>query len=117
VRGDCCTSEMQHQHRVDVAGYTRQGHQVGAAGVLSGVANSGGTVKAISMRVDPRTLAATQLRDFLARQGFDTVTMIRPSQLYTRLAAQGCSMFDVNPAHAQRELEDWLPLLEWLEEA
>jgi len=72
-------------------------------------------VALVGMRVDPRTLAAAQLREFLARQGFHTVTLIRPSQMYLRAAFEGSSIFDLSPMHVQRELDDWQPLLQWLD--
>lgn len=72
-------------------------------------------VALVGMRVDPRTLAAIQLREFLAQQGFQTLTMIRPAQLYSRVAAMGATIFDVAPSLATRELEDWQPLLEWVD--
>jgi chromosome partitioning protein len=72
-------------------------------------------VALVGMRVDPRTLAATQLREFLARQGFQTLTMLRPSQLYTRVAAAGATIFDVQPTFSTRERDDWKPLLEWID--
>lgn len=74
-------------------------------------------VALVGMRVDPRTLAAVQLREFLAQQGFRTVTLIRPSQMYLRAAFEGASIFDLNPAQVQRELDDWQPLLQWLDAA
>lgn len=72
-------------------------------------------VALVGMRVDPRTLAATQLREFLARQGFQTLTMVRPAQLYPRVAERGATIFDVPPSIATREREDWQPLLEWVD--
>jgi len=71
-------------------------------------------VALVGMRVDPRTLAAIQLREFLALQGFQTLTMIRPTQLYARVAAMGATIFDVAPSLSAREREDWQPLLEWV---
>lgn len=72
-------------------------------------------VALVGMRVDPRTLAATQLREFLALQGFQTLAMIRPTQLYARVAAMGATIFDVAPSLAIRECEDWQLLLEWVD--
>lgn len=72
-------------------------------------------VALVGMRVDPRTLAATQLREFLAQQGFQTLTLIRPAQLYSRVAAKGATIFDVPSSLATREREDWQPLLEWVD--
>ena len=72
-------------------------------------------VALVGMRVNPRTLAATQLGEFLARQGFRTLATIRPSQLYGRVAAIGASVFDLSPPLTTREREDWQPLLDWVD--
>ena len=74
-------------------------------------------VALVGMRVDSRTLAANQLRRFLAQQGLQTLTMIRPTQLNPRAAAAGASIFDVVPSLAAREREDWQPLLDWVDAA
>lgn len=82
---------------------------------LRSVARGKAEVAMVGMRVSPRTLAAIQLQDFLRRQGFDTVAMIRSTQLYPRLAASGATIFDVSPSSSAREREDWQPLLEWVD--
>jgi chromosome partitioning protein len=69
-------------------------------------------VALIGMRVAPRTLAAIQLNEFLAHQGFHTLAIIRPTQLYPSVAALGATI-----SHAKRELEDWQPLIEWVDAA
>jgi chromosome partitioning protein len=46
-------------------------------------------VALVGMRVNSRTLAATQLSEFLARQEYQTLTMIHPTQLYSYVAATG----------------------------
>ncbi|MDP3520157.1 MAG: ParA family protein [Hydrogenophaga sp.] len=84
---------------------------------IKAVAKGKAEVALVGMRVAPRTLAAERLTEFLALQGCQTITTLRPTQLYTRVAAAGASIFDVNPAQAQRELEDWAPLLRWVEAA
>jgi chromosome partitioning protein len=84
---------------------------------IKAVSHGKAEVALVGMRVDPRTLAATQLREFLAAQGFETLTMIRPSQLYGRVAEAGASIFDVSPSLASREREDWQPLLQWVDAA
>lgn len=84
---------------------------------IKGVAKRKTEVALVGMRVDPRTLAAARLAEFLAQQGAETVTMIRPTQLYGKVAAAGASVFDVNAADATRELEDWAPLLRWIHTA
>jgi len=65
----------------------------------------------------PRTLAAVQLNEFLAHQGFQTLAIIRPTQLYPRVAALGVTIFDVAPSLAEHQLEDWQPLIEWVDAA
>ena len=82
---------------------------------LRSVVRGKAEVAMVGMRVSPRTLAAIQLQDFLRRQGFDTVAMIRSTQLYPRLAASGATIFDVSPSSSAREREDWQPLLEWVD--
>jgi chromosome partitioning protein len=84
---------------------------------IKAVSNGKAEVALVGMRVDPRTLAATHLRDFLAQQGFSTLAMIRPTQLYGRVAAAGATIFDVSPSFAPREIEDWQPLLRWVDTA
>lgn len=84
---------------------------------IKGVAKGKAEVALVGMRVDPRTLAASRLSAFLAQQGAQTLTMIRPTQLYAKVAAAGASIFDVNRQLAERELEDWAPLLRWVDEA
>lgn len=83
---------------------------------IKAVTKGKASVALVGMRVDPRTLAAVQLRDFLAQQGFHTLTMIRPAQLYSKVAARGESIFDVPAYLAVREREDWGPLLEWVDD-
>lgn len=82
---------------------------------IKGVAKGKTEVALVGMRVDPRTLAAARLSEFLAQQGAQTLTMIRPTQLYAKVAAAGASIFDVNRLAAERELEDWAPLLRWVD--
>ncbi|MDM7950852.1 ParA family protein [Hydrogenophaga sp.] len=80
------------------------------------VAGGKAQVALVGMRVDPRTLASIQLRQFLAQQGFRVLTTIRPAQLYPRVAAQGATVFDLPESSAARELQDWKPLLDWVDQ-
>lgn len=82
---------------------------------LKAVVGGKAEVALVGMRVNPRTLAATQIGEFLARQGFRTLTLIRPSQLYGRVASIGASIFDLSPSLTSREREDWQPLLDWVD--
>lgn len=71
----------------------------------------------IGMRVDARTLAAQQLRDFAAGLEVSTVGELRDTQIYVQLAARGLTVFDVTPGRVQRDLEQWAPICQWLDAA
>jgi len=72
-------------------------------------------VAMIGMRVDARTRAASDLSLFLYEAGFPVLTMLRDAQIYVRAASEGLSLFDMAPSRAAKELEQWQPLLDWLE--
>lgn len=78
------------------------------------VVNGKADVALVGMRVTPHTRLADELQAFLAAQGLRTLTLIRSTQLYPRLAMTGQTVFDVSEASSRREREDWQPLLDWL---
>jgi chromosome partitioning protein len=69
----------------------------------------------VGMRVDQRTLSAERLRDFVGSLNLPVLGFLRETQLYIHLAAQGLTLFDVQPAQVQRDLEQWAPICQWLE--
>ncbi len=71
----------------------------------------------VGMRVDERTLAAEQLRQFTRELGLPVLGMLRPTQNYVHLAARGLTLFDVAPGRVQRDLEQWQGLCRWLDHA
>jgi chromosome partitioning protein len=72
-------------------------------------------VAMIGMRVDARTRAAADLTSFLDEVGFPVLTLLRDAQIYVQAAGEGLSLFDMAPSRAVRDLEQWQPLLDWLE--
>ena len=72
-------------------------------------------VAMIGMRVDARTRAAADLSSFLDEAGFPVLTLLRDAQIYVQAAGEGLSLFDMAPSRTVRELEQWQPLLDWLE--
>jgi len=68
----------------------------------------------VGMRVHPRTRAAATLQQFLAQYDLPVLTHIRDTVVYANAAFQGMSLFDLPPYQAERDLEDWQPLLAWL---
>jgi len=69
----------------------------------------------VGMRVDPRTKAAATLEAFLAQFKLPVLTYLRDTQVYVNAAFNGLSVFDLPDYLSARDLEQWQPLLDWLE--
>lgn len=69
----------------------------------------------VGMRVDPRTKAAATLEAFLAQFKLPVLTYLRDTQVYVNAAFNGLSVFDLPEYVNARDLEQWQPLLDWLE--
>jgi len=69
----------------------------------------------VGMRVDPRTRAAGELHRFLDAENLPVIGYLRDAQIYVQAAAHGLTLFDLPPSRAERDLEQWRPLLEWVE--
>ena len=72
-------------------------------------------IAVIGSRVDSRTVAASDLDNFLEPLSIDVVTHIRDSQLYVHAARDGLTIFDQPRSRAEDAWADWPPLLEWLQ--
>ena len=71
----------------------------------------------VGMRVDPRTIAADKLREFVDGLGLPVLGYLRNTQHYVHLAAHGLTLFDISPARAARDLEQWQEICAWLDGA
>lgn len=69
----------------------------------------------VGMRVDARTIAAEKLQAFVQSIGLPMVGYVRDTQNYIHLAAQGLTVFDVQPAKVESDLALWRPICEWLD--
>ncbi|BCK88658.1 hypothetical protein MIZ01_2463 [Sideroxyarcus emersonii] len=74
-------------------------------------------VGVVGMRMDPRTRAALTLEQFLKGLDMPVLAYLREAQVYVNAAFEGKTLFDLPPSLAQRELEQWAYLLNWLEQA
>jgi chromosome partitioning protein len=76
-----------------------------------------GTIKIgiVGMRVDARTKSADQLHRFVEGLDLPVLGYIRDTQNYVQLAAQGLTLWDVTPSRVTKDLEQWAPILEWIE--
>ena len=73
-------------------------------------------VAVVGMRVDPRTRAAAELERFLEKFELPVLTHLRTTQLYVQTAMNGMTMFDLSPSRAAKDLEQWQPIIDWVNE-
>ncbi len=69
----------------------------------------------VGMRVDPRTRAASTLEAFLRQYDLPVLTYLRDTQVYVNAAFNGLSIFDLPEYVNHRDVEQWQPLLEWVD--
>jgi chromosome partitioning protein len=69
----------------------------------------------VGMRVDARTRAAVTLEAFLKQFDLPVLTYLRDAQVYANTAFQGKSIFDLPHYLNEKDLEDWKPILKWLD--
>jgi chromosome partitioning protein len=69
----------------------------------------------IGNMVDPRTKAGEQLKKFTETLGLDCVISLRPAQFYGNLAAHGLTIFDTKNKTFAKEIEQWKPLINWID--
>lgn len=70
----------------------------------------------VGMRMDSRTRAALTLEQFLKGLDLPILAYLREAQVYVNAAFESRTLFDLPPSLAQRELEQWAYLLNWLEQ-
>ena len=80
------------------------------------VRESDALIGVVGMRVDSRTRSYDELQRFLEGLGLPVLGNIRNTQNYVQLAARGLTLFDVNPNRVEQDLEQWKPILKWLED-
>ncbi len=73
-------------------------------------------VGVVGMRMAPHTRAATTLEQFIAGLGLPVLAYLRETQTYVNAAFEGKTLFDLPHHLAERELEQWAYLLNWLEQ-
>jgi chromosome partitioning protein len=74
-------------------------------------------VGVVGVRVDPRTRAAATLEAFLEQFELPILTYLRDTQVYANAAFNGLTIFDLPPYMAERDREQWAPVLQWLSNA
>ena len=74
-------------------------------------------VGVVGMRMAPHTRAATTLEQFITGLDLPVLAYLRETQAYVNAAFEGKTLFDLPPYLAERELEQWAYLLNWLEKS
>jgi chromosome partitioning protein len=70
----------------------------------------------VGMRVDPRTIAADKLHEFVDSLGLPVLGYLRHTQNYIHLAARGLTLFDVAPNRVEKDLAQWQGICRWLDQ-
>ena len=71
-------------------------------------------VALVANRVDPRTLAALELENFLAAYDLPVIAHLHAAQVYVQCAAAGTTLFDLPPSRAEPEIGNWAPIRAWI---
>ena len=73
-------------------------------------------IAVIANRVKKHTLIYKSLMKFLEKMQIPVVTTLRDSQAYIRSAETGLGVFEMKPNTVREDLEQWLPLVGWLQQ-
>lgn len=78
------------------------------------VRNSRCQIGVVGMRMSPRTRAAAMLENFLDTLDLPILAYLRETQVYVNAVFDGKSLFDLPHHVAERELEQWEFLQDWI---
>jgi chromosome partitioning protein len=73
-------------------------------------------VGVVGMRVDSRTRSADQLHRFVEGLDLPVLGYLRDTQNYVQLAAHGLTIWDVAKSRVDKDLEQWAPIIDWVEQ-
>ena len=69
----------------------------------------------VGMRTREGTIATDKLREFLDSVQLPLLGFLRDTQNYVHLAAHGLTLWDVSTVRVERDLEQWQPVIAWLD--
>ncbi len=69
----------------------------------------------VGMRIDARTRAAQSLREWAQALNVPFLGVLRETQAYVRSLDSGQTIFDLRGAASQPDLQQWEPILQWLQ--
>lgn len=82
---------------------------------LPRIASGRCVVAAVGMRLDARTKAAETLQEWAEQQKLPFIGVLRETQNYVRCVERGLTLFDMPAAKVQGDLDQWAPIIEWLQ--
>ena len=62
-----------------------------------------------------RTRAAGELERFFATFDLPVLAYLRDTQVYVQATAAGMTLFDLPPSRAERDVEQWQAIIDWVE--
>lgn len=69
----------------------------------------------VGMRIDARTRAAETLREWAEGLNLPFLGVLRETQIYVRSLDSGETIFDLRSTMVQADLNQWEPILQWLQ--
>jgi chromosome partitioning protein len=72
-------------------------------------------VATIAMRIDARTKGAHAVQTWASAHDLPCLTVLRESQAYVRSIEDGLTIFDLPEAKLQADVEQWAPIIAWLD--
>lgn len=69
----------------------------------------------VANRVRENTLIYSNLENFLGKLKIPMVTHLRDTQNYIRAADRGMGVFEMAPYLVDKDMENWKPLIKWVE--
>lgn len=85
------------------------------ANLLMSSARKGTRIGVVGNRVKENTQVFGRLEEFFKTIKIPVITHLRDSQNYVRSAQTGLGVFDMAPSAVEREIEQWRPLIHWVE--
>ncbi|MEO8599057.1 MAG: ParA family protein [bacterium] len=71
-------------------------------------------VGVLGMRVNARSHSAEQLAAYVGQLDLPVIGMLRDTQNYVQMAAQGSTLWDLSPTRVAKDLAQWREVLAWV---
>jgi len=94
--------------------YATQDFLAELAGRKKGDKTNKAQLAVVGNRIKDHTKATEHLKEFLQTLDIPLLALLRDTQNYAHLAAHGLSLWDVAATKVDKDLDQWAPLLKWL---